>query len=103
MKHDLSGMTMEELKKLQKDVAKAISNFEEHKKKEALAAADAAARELGYSLSELTGTTKKKSPVPAKYFNPENPSLTWTGRGRQPRWFKDALKSGKEEDLLLRR
>lgn len=101
-KVDLKSLSLEELKKLEKDVAKAIKSFEERQRKEALAAADAAARKLGFSLSELTGTKKSKSKAPAKYAHPENSSLTWTGRGRQPAWYKDALKSGKkEEDLLI--
>lgn len=103
VKDDLKDMSLNDLKKLQKDVDKAIKNFEERQRKEALAAADEAARKLGYSLSELTGAKKTKSKAPAKYAHPENPSLTWTGRGRQPVWYKEALKSGKkEEDLLIR-
>jgi DNA-binding protein H-NS len=30
-----------------------------------------------------------------KYRNPEEPSETWSGRGKQPRWLVSALKSGK--------
>ena len=32
--------------------------------------------------------------------DPENPALTWSGRGRKPRWFVDALAAGKTEDDL---
>jgi DNA-binding protein H-NS len=34
--------------------------------------------------------------LPPRYRNPENPSQTWAGRGLQPRWLKQALKSGKK-------
>ncbi len=30
-----------------------------------------------------------------KYRNPDEPSETWSGRGKQPRWLVSALKSGK--------
>ena len=29
-----------------------------------------------------------------KYCNPEQPSETWSGRGKQPRWLAAALKTG---------
>jgi DNA-binding protein H-NS len=33
-----------------------------------------------------------------KYRNPANPSETWAGRGKQPRWLSAQLKSGKKLD-----
>lgn len=33
-----------------------------------------------------------------KYQNPKNPTETWSGRGRQPRWLTPELKSGKKLD-----
>jgi DNA-binding protein H-NS len=52
---------------------------------------------LGYSLAELVGTETRASraPTAAKYRHPENPALTWSGRGRKPQWFVDALEAGK--------
>lgn len=93
---ELSEMSKPELLKLQKDVAKAIDGFDERAKQEALAALDAKAKELGFSLAELTGAKKPKSVNPPKYRNPANPDQTWTGRGRQPQWIKDAIKGGKD-------
>ena len=75
------------------------------KKKEALAAADAVAREHGFSLLELTGkraagTSGPKSP--AKYANPNDPSQTWSGRGRKPFWVVEWEGAGKSlEDCLI--
>jgi DNA-binding protein H-NS len=81
---------------MQKDVAKAISTFEDQQKAEARAKVEAFARDLGYSLAELVGTETKitRAPIPAKYRHPENPALTWSGRGRRPQWFVDALTGG---------
>ncbi|KPQ15970.1 MAG: DNA-binding protein H-NS [Rhodobacteraceae bacterium HLUCCO18] len=102
-KIDLSKMSLDELKKLEKDTGKAIKGFEERQRKEALAAAEAAVSKYGYSLAELTGTSRKKpKSAPPKYAHPENPSLIWSGRGRQPAWFKEAIENGKsEQDLLI--
>ena len=37
-------------------------------------------------------------PVRPKYRNPDQPSETWAGRGKRPRWLLKQLKSGKRID-----
>ena len=37
-------------------------------------------------------------PVSPKYRNPDQPSETWTGRSKQPRWLVAKLGSGKRID-----
>jgi DNA-binding protein H-NS len=37
-------------------------------------------------------------PVFPKFRNPEEPSETWAGRGKQPRWLRKQLRSGKRID-----
>ncbi len=105
MNIDLNPLSLKELKDLHGQVAKAIAGFEDRKKKEALAALEEKARDLGFSLSELTGVApagRKRSASAAKYRNPANADDTWTGRGRKPRWYADALKSGKSpEDMMI--
>ena len=89
---------------MQKDVAKAISTYEDRQKAEARVKVKALARDLGYSLAELVGTEMQPSraPATAKYRHPENPVLTWSGRGRRPQWFVEALEAGKTaSDLAL--
>ena len=45
---------------------------------------------------------RKYPKVYPKYRNPVDPSETWSGRGKQPRWWVSALKSGKSiEDLEI--
>lgn len=44
---------------------------------------------------------RQRRPYPkvyAKFHNPEQPSQTWAGRGKQPRWLAAELKSGKRLD-----
>lgn len=103
---DLNNLSLNELKKLRSDVDKAISSYEDRLKKDALAAAQAAAKEHGFDLGELlsgtAGKRKTKGTVAPKYAHPENSNLTWTGRGRQPKWIKEALGAGKTlEDLAI--
>jgi len=37
-------------------------------------------------------------PVLPKFRNPDEPSETWAGRGKQPRWIRKQLRSGKRMD-----
>ena len=104
MSINLNTLSLKELKDLQSQVAKTIAGFEDRKKKEALAELEEKAREMGFSLAELTGAavTRKRAPATAKYANPADASETWSGRGRKPRWFDAALKSGtKPEDMAI--
>ncbi|PIV76398.1 MAG: transcriptional regulator [Rhodobacteraceae bacterium CG17_big_fil_post_rev_8_21_14_2_50_65_11] len=93
---DLDSMSRNELMALKKKVDKALASFEKRQREAALAAAQKAAQEHGFSLDEIMGRkSAAKTSVP-KYRNPENPTQTWTGRGRQPAWYKQAIESGKQ-------
>jgi len=101
---DLEALSLTELKKMQKDIAKAINTYEDRQKAEARAKVEAFARELGYSLAELVDSDAKpkRAPIAPKYRHPENPALTWSGRGRKPQWFVEALEAGKAaEDMAI--
>lgn len=41
----------------------------------------------------------KKAPAPAKY--QDGAGRTWSGHGKRPNWYKDAIASGKTVDDLL--
>jgi DNA-binding protein H-NS len=99
---NLNELSLKELKDLQTQVGKAIATFEDRRKKDALAELEDKAKALGFTLSELLGmtATRKRAPAVAKYANPDNAEETWSGRGRKPRWFDAALKSGKKPDDL---
>lgn len=77
------------------------------------------ARAEGYSIAELFGgataaparatkaparkAAKATGKVAPKYRNPANPSETWAGRGKQPRWLAAQTGAGKKlEDFLIR-
>jgi DNA-binding protein H-NS len=50
---------------------------------------------------EQTGETPERRAYPTvfpKFRNPEQPSETWTGRGKKPRWLTAQLESGKQID-----
>lgn len=39
--------------------------------------------------------------VPPKYRDPANPTNVWSGRGRSPRWFAEALRAGLAAEAML--
>ena len=45
-------------------------------------------------LTPLSGR-RPYPPVTPKYCNPDQPSETWAGRGKRPRWLVAQLKSGR--------
>jgi DNA-binding protein H-NS len=49
------------------------------------------------------GKARRKYPrVFPKYRNPQMPSETWSGRGKQPRWLTAAIKTGRKiEDFKI--
>jgi DNA-binding protein H-NS len=96
---NLDKMSLEELHDLRKQVEAQIRTFEKRRKKEALAAAQKAAQEHGFSLEDILSDKGASKGLP-KYANPANPDQTWTGRGRQPAWVKEALGKGKGLDDL---
>jgi DNA-binding protein H-NS len=68
--------------------------------------------ELELRLSQLRGKSDteenvSRRPYPKvlpKYQNPAEPSETWSGRGKQPKWISAQLKSGKKlDDLTITR
>jgi DNA-binding protein H-NS len=107
-KPDLSKFSIHELKEIIGEAERTIQKKLSEEITKAKQAAEEAAKRHGFSLQEIFGhsgakATKSKGSksggVP-KYKNPENPSQTWSGRGRQPAWFKAALESGKSPDEM---
>lgn len=101
-KPDLTKLSLDELKSLRKDVDRAIADFQKRKRSEAMKEIQAVAKKHGLSVEDIVGGKAKgrKSKSPAKYRNPEDASQEWSGRGRQPVWFKDAVAAGKSPESM---
>jgi DNA-binding protein H-NS len=93
-------LTLEQLKDINRQSARAIASFEDRLKKEAMLKATEIAKAAGFlTLEELIAAQPaKRARTEAKYRHPENPKLTWTGRGRKPSWIAEALEAGKSLD-----
>ncbi|MBS1301345.1 H-NS histone family protein [Loktanella sp. SALINAS62] len=101
---DLKQMSRKDLEKLRKKVDKALENISSRELKLAQDAASRAAAEYGYTLEDVS-----KLPAPRraagvksapKYRNPDNADQTWTGKGRQPDWFKTAIADGRDPSTM---
>ena len=104
MSVNLSNMSIDQLQDLVKDAEAAIRKKQREQRSEVIQQMRQLASTIGVSV-EITGTgpKKKKTKSAPKYRNPKNTGQTWTGRGPQPKWFKEALASGKKpEDLLIK-
>lgn len=111
---DLVGMTRDKLKALIVDATAELTRTNNEAKERLIARFRAEAEAEGFSLSDLllaagvshTAPRKAKgerSPVAPKYANPSNPAVTWTGRGRKPKWVQMLEATGGSlEDALIR-
>ena len=102
---NLEQMTREELEQLISDAQKALKTLEDRRKAEARLAAEKAAKDFGFKLEEVLSHASKggkSSKGAPQYADPDDPSRTWTGKGRKPNWVKEALENGKSlEDLKI--
>lgn len=101
---DLSNYNLSELKGLQHDIEQEIKERQQQEVKKAREQILAIAQGLGVSIEELLENTAKRAKnekagrVQPRYQNPADNSLTWTGRGRQPKWIVEGLSDGKTLD-----
>lgn len=102
---NVDKMSLKDLVELEARVKKAIVMAKERERAETKAKLMEMAEMSGFSVAELFGSGGrggKGGKVAVKYRNKDNPSETWTGRGRQPKWLSAALKKGaKLQDFAL--
>lgn len=98
--HDFSNYSLSQLQTLEVQIA------EELKKRHFLSISQAReqilhiAQSAGLSVKELLSgkpsNASKGQPASVKYRHPDDPTLQWSGRGRQPGWVKAWTSSGKK-------
>lgn len=105
---DLMQASRADLMKLTADLESALKDSEQKVRKDTLEELKRVAQQNGYQLQDLFGDPtaakggKGKAAPEAKYRHPENESLTWSGRGRQPEWVKSHIEGGgSKEDLAI--
>jgi DNA-binding protein H-NS len=104
---NLDKMTYAQLAEMETKIARMKAEKQETERAAVRQQVTDLARKAGFDIHELFGNgrrAKGKGSVAIKYRDPKNPSNTWTGRGRMPRWMAAATKGGKvgKEDFLLK-
>jgi DNA-binding protein H-NS len=105
---DLSGLSVSDLEQLISDAKTRIEVVKKAQYAELRKALEAQARSAGFDIYELFAAGRTRAPAAAgdkravapKYRNPADKGQTWTGRGKQPHWVRDALAGGKTLEQL---
>lgn len=100
---DYDKLDRSDLLKIMKEIPLELKRRDKSMKKDLREKMLKLAEEAGYSLDDIIGGAKAKPTKKAapKYQNPNDESITWTGRGRKPLWVVDALDSGLTLDDLV--
>jgi DNA-binding protein H-NS len=89
----LEAMSYQQLMELHDRVQSAIAAKRESHRMTVRQEIEALAQEAGFRVEELFSSRKAKTARAApgvKYRHPDDASLTWTGRGRRPKWLVGA-------------
>ncbi|MFZ5561988.1 MAG: H-NS family nucleoid-associated regulatory protein [Pseudomonadota bacterium] len=107
---NLNNLSVQELE----NVIVQANELIEAKREQAVAKARADIEKIaagtGYSVSDLLGLrqapgrkarARKGTAAADKYRNPKDPSQTWSGRGKRPRWLQEMLEKGAKLESFL--
>lgn len=105
----ISKLSILELEELSQHIRSVIQR---EKREEVLRTIRSLADEAGIDLDDLVsvhratatgsdGNSASQGKNQRLYVHPQDPNLTWSGRGRHPYWFKDLIRSGVSPDSLL--
>lgn len=99
---DLGKLSVAELNTLQREIARELNRRRKTEADSLISEFRKRASDLGLSLDQLVGgrapAGSKRGKVPPKYRHPQDASLTWTGRGKRPRWVEEWVRGGKSLD-----
>lgn len=106
-KFDLDAMSVDEMWRLHEKIGQVLSVrlTSEKRELEKRLAKLRRENESHAASAEATAMPRERRKYPRvypKYQNPNEPSETWSGRGKQPRWLAAALKTGhKIEEFMI--
>ena len=106
-KQNFDGMSVDELWQLHEELSQVLSVRLTSEKRELEKRLAQLRREKESRQSEIgdgRNPARERRKYPRgypKYRNPEEPSETWSGRGKQPRWLTAALKTGHKIEVFV--
>jgi DNA-binding protein H-NS len=97
---DLSKLSIEEMQELAREIENEIVSRREADRERVVQQMRELAASVGMSLEDFLRQERGRgrvvgTAVAVKYRHPENPALTWSGRGKRPNWVNEYLSSGK--------
>jgi len=101
---DLKKMSVADLEKLSADALRLAEKKKEKRKQDIAADIMAQIQKAGFTFDEIfpppaaRSARGRKAPAKVKYRHPKDPTLTWAGWGRKPKWLVEALESGADLD-----
>ena len=106
-KINLDAMSVDEMWELHEQIGRVLSArlTSEKRELEKRLAQLRRESEMHSASTEALSVRRERRKYPRvypKYQNPDEPSETWSGRGKQPRWLAAALKTGhKIEEFMI--
>lgn len=102
MAKELDRMSLRELKELEVKVQRARAQVQDRSRVDLRKKVESLIADAGFKVTDIFGGRGGKGrTVAAKYANPDDPSETWTGRGRKPRWLTAKLQDGAKIEKFL--
>lgn len=95
----VDGMSLKDIKTLEQELQKAKAQARDRERKALKEKIDKLLKDTGFTIFDIYGLGSKKrgkSVSVARYANPDDPTDTWTGRGRKPNWVLAQLKKGEK-------
>jgi len=102
MTKELEEMTFDELQAQIATIQSRMTEMKDQKRKAIKQQIIDLAASIGETPDSLFGLKPKKgSKSPPKFRHPDDPALTWTGRGKPPRWITELEQAGHKRDEYL--
>lgn len=105
MSVDISTLSAAELEQLRESIDGTIAARRAEERQRVIDQIRGILAENGMSWDDLPrsragGSSTRGSKVPPKYRDPSDPSTTWSGRGRKPKWVEAHLAAGGSMESL---
>jgi len=99
---DLSNLSVTDLNTLQGDISRELARRRRSEADSLVNEFRRRAAELGLSVEDLVSgkPAAKRNKVAVKYRHPDDANLTWTGRGKRPRWVDAWVSAGGSVEQL---
>ena len=103
MPRDLETMSVAELDALIERARVARQETRDRRRVELKDEIEGKLKSEGFTAIEVLGAKvkPKPQPLPAKYADPDEASLTWSGKGRMPGWLQAKLDAGATIEQFL--